>query len=49
VSSDVVIDAHLRGLPVVVHGWIYDLRDGLLRDLGMSRSLSSRSKAAEAV
>ena len=49
VSSDVSIDAHLRGLPVVVHGWIYDLRDGLLRDLGMSRSISSRSEAAQAV
>ena len=49
VSSDVVIDAHLRGLPVVVHGWIYDLRDGLLRDLGMSRSSSFRSEAAQAV
>ena len=25
-----------RGLSVGVHGWIYDLRDGLLRDLGVS-------------
>jgi carbonic anhydrase len=49
VSSDVVIDAHLRGLPVVVHGWIYDLRDGLLRDLAVSQSGSSPSKAAQAV
>ncbi len=23
-----------RGQPVAVHGWVYDLRDGLLRDLG---------------
>jgi len=49
VSSDVVINAHLCGLPLVVHGWIYDLRDGLLRDLGVTRSLSSRSAAPQAV
>jgi carbonic anhydrase len=32
-ESDVVTQARLRGVDVVVHGWIYDLRDGLLRDL----------------
>ena len=25
-----------RGQPLVIHGWIYDLRDGLLRDLGVT-------------
>ena len=25
-----------RGQPLVVHGWIYDLGDGLLKDLGVS-------------
>jgi carbonic anhydrase len=28
-----------RGQPLVVHGWIYDLRDGLLRDLDLSVAL----------
>jgi carbonic anhydrase len=32
-ESDVVTQARLRGVGVIVHGWIYDLRDGLLRDL----------------
>lgn len=32
-GSDVLINARLRGDEVIVHGWIYDLRDGLLRDL----------------
>lgn len=35
-ASDVVIDARLRGLELFVHGWIYDLHDGLLRDLGVT-------------
>ena len=31
-----VRDAWRRGQRVAVHGWIYDLRDGLLRDLNVS-------------
>jgi carbonic anhydrase len=31
-----VQDAWDRGQSVTVHGWVYGLRDGLLRDLGMS-------------
>jgi carbonic anhydrase len=31
-----VRDAWQRGQPLAVHGWIYDLKDGLLRDLGVS-------------
>jgi carbonic anhydrase len=33
-QTTVVRDAWARGQSLVVHGWIYDLRDGLLRDLG---------------
>jgi carbonic anhydrase len=33
-----VREAWQRGHPLAVHGWIYDLRDGLLRDLGVSIS-----------
>jgi carbonic anhydrase len=32
----VVQDAWQRGQPVTVHGWIYGLKDGLMRDLGFT-------------
>lgn len=32
-KTTVVRDAAARGQELTVHGWIYDLRDGLLRDL----------------
>ena len=34
----VVQDAWQRGQPLTVHGWIYGLKDGLIRDLGMNVS-----------
>jgi len=34
--TTVVIDAWRRGQALSVHGWIYGLQDGLLRDLGLS-------------
>ena len=34
--TTIVQDAWRRGQPLTVHGWIYSLSDGLLRDLGMS-------------
>jgi carbonic anhydrase len=34
-ETTVVRDAWERGQPLAVHGWIYDIRDGLLRDLGL--------------
>jgi carbonic anhydrase len=35
-QTTVVRDAWARGQALEVHGWIYDLRDGLLRDLEVS-------------
>jgi carbonic anhydrase len=34
--TTIVIDAWRRGQPLAVHGWIYGLHDGLLRDVGLS-------------
>jgi carbonic anhydrase len=35
-QTTVVRDAWARGQALAVHGWVYDLQDGLLRDLGRS-------------
>jgi len=35
-ETTIVRDAWARGQPLAVHAWIYDLHDGLLRDLGFS-------------
>jgi carbonic anhydrase len=35
-QTSVVQDAWRRGQPLSIHGWIYALRDGLLRDLGFT-------------
>jgi carbonic anhydrase len=32
----VITEAWRRAQPVTLHGWIYDLQDGLIRDLGVS-------------
>jgi len=32
----VVQDAWKRGQPLTVHGWVYGLKDGLIRDLGVN-------------
>ncbi len=40
-ATPIVTAAWVSGQPLSVHGWIYGLRDGLLRDLGVS--LASRS------
>ncbi|MGH8691901.1 MAG: carbonate dehydratase [Burkholderiales bacterium] len=36
VQCTAVQEAWERGQPLEVHGWIYDLKDGLLHDLGVS-------------
>ena len=48
-QTDVVTiaqDAWSRGQPLAVHGWIYGLRDGTLRDLGMT--ITTADEAAPA-
>jgi len=35
-QTEVVKAAWRQDRPVVVHGWIYDLREGLLRDLDLN-------------
>ena len=37
-NSTVITDAWRRGQDVTIHGWIYGLKDGLLRDLGVTRN-----------
>jgi len=34
-GTTVVRDAWRRGVALSLHGWVYDVADGLLRDLGM--------------
>lgn len=36
--TSVVLDAWTEGRPLSVHGWVYGLRDGIARDLGVSVS-----------
>jgi carbonic anhydrase len=49
--TTVVQDAWTRGQALTVHGWIYGIQDGLIRDLGMSVSAaeSLQSRYAPAV
>jgi carbonic anhydrase len=37
-QSTIVQDAWRRQQPLWIHGWIYGITDGLLKDLGVSRS-----------
>jgi len=36
-NTTIVRDAWARGQTLTIHGWVYDIRDGLLRDLGTTR------------
>ena len=40
-QTTIVRDAWERGQPLTVHGWIYGLKDGLIRNLGLSVSAAS--------
>ena len=44
-QTTVVREAWARGQPLTVHGWIYGLSDGLLRELGMSVDGEAELKA----
>ncbi|HEX4895586.1 MAG TPA: carbonate dehydratase [Solimonas sp.] len=53
-ETTVVEDAWQRGQALTVHGWVYGLRDGQLRDLGITVSgpgqlLEARKAAVQAV
>lgn len=41
-QTTVVQDAWARGQMLAVHGWIYDIRDGLLRDLGICATAEAK-------
>ena len=47
-QTTIVQDAWERGQELTVHGWIYGLRDGLLRDLDMTASSPAEASAAYA-
>ena len=38
VRTSIVLDAWQRGQSLTIHGWVYGLKDGLLRDLNTSAS-----------
>ena len=46
-QTTIVHDAWRRQQQVAVHGWIYDLRDGLLRDLRCTRSAIAGAAATQ--
>ncbi|HEX4781644.1 MAG TPA: carbonate dehydratase [Usitatibacter sp.] len=45
-QTSIVLDAWERGQPLTVHGWVYGLHDGLLRDLGMTASNPAQAATA---
>jgi carbonic anhydrase len=42
IESDVVVQAGRRGIVLDIHGWIYDLHDGLLHDRGVTTQVGVR-------
>ena len=47
-STSIVQEAWERGQPLAVHGWVYGLRDGLIKDLGISVSSAANLEATYA-
>jgi carbonic anhydrase len=48
IETTIVQDAWQRGQPVTVHGWCYDLHDGLVRDLDFAVSENAALGSAHA-
>ena len=46
-QTTIVNDAWRRKQPLVVHGWIYDVRDGLLRDLRCTATGAIRQRSTQ--
>jgi carbonic anhydrase len=44
-QTTIVRDAWERGQPISVHGWIYGVEDGLLRDLGVTVTSAQEARA----
>ncbi|MBU0589074.1 MAG: carbonate dehydratase [Gammaproteobacteria bacterium] len=44
-QSTVLLDAWARGQPVTLHGWVYGLHDGLLKDLAISATTPDNLEA----
>jgi len=42
-TTPTILEAWERGQELAIHGWIYDLHDGLIRDLNVSASLRDAS------
>ena len=45
-QTTIVLDAWERGQELTVHGWIYGLEDGLLRDLNVTVAAADETLAA---
>jgi carbonic anhydrase len=45
-QTSIVRDAWARGQELTVHGWIYGIRDGLIRDLKTSSSSAAEARTA---
>ena len=45
-QTSIVLDAWERGQDLTVHGWIYGLKDGLIRDLNTSATSSEEAAAS---
>ena len=45
-ATTVIQDAWARGQSLTVHGWVYGLRDGLIRDLGATASNPDEATSA---
>jgi carbonic anhydrase len=45
-QTTIALDAWARGQPLAVHGWIYGLQDGLLRDLDVTITMPDEAAPA---